>query len=57
MKRLVVYNKVDLVPERIFMEEVRKLHEETKVPFFHLSTKQNVNVNKLLAFVEAKANP
>ena len=52
MKRLVVYNKVDLVPERIFMEEVRKLHAETKVPFFHLSTKQNVNVTKLLSFVE-----
>lgn len=51
MKRLVLYNKVDLVPEKKALEEIRKLHEETKVPFFHLSTKQNVNINKLLGFI------
>lgn len=57
MKRLVVYNKVDLVPERIFLEEVRKIHNESKIPYFHLSTKQNVNINRLLSFVETKASP
>lgn len=39
MKRLVVYNKVDLVPEKQALEEIRKLHAETRVPFMHLSTK------------------
>ena len=57
MKRLVVYNKVDLVPEKQALEVIRKLHAETKVPFFHLSTKQNVNINKLLSFIESKASP
>ena len=57
MKRLVVYNKIDLVPEKTALEEIRKLHEETKVPFFHLSVKQNVNINKLVTFIQAKANP
>ena len=57
MKRVVLYNKIDLVPEKQAIEEIRKLHAETKVPYFHLSTKQNVNINKLLGFIEAKANP
>ena len=57
MKRLVLYNKIDLVPEKQAIEEIRRLHEETKVPYFHLSTKQNVNINKLLNFIQAKANP
>ena len=57
MKRLVIYNKVDLVPEKLALAEIRKLHEETKVPFFHLSTKQNLNINKLLTFIQTKANP
>ena len=39
MKRIVVYNKVDLVPEKQALEEIRRLHDQTKVPFFHLSTK------------------
>lgn len=51
MKRLVLYNKIDLVPDKKALEEIRKLHEETKVPFFHISTKQNVNINKLLGFI------
>lgn len=57
MKRLVVYNKVDLVPEKLALEEIKKLHAETKVPFFHLSTKENVNINKLLSFIQSKASP
>jgi len=51
MKRLVVYNKIDLVQEKVALEEIRKLHEETKVPYFHLSVKQNVNITKLLSFI------
>ena len=39
MKRLVVYNKVDLVPEKLALEEIKKLHTANKVPYFHLSTK------------------
>ena len=51
MQRLVLYNKVDLVPEKIALAEIQKLHEETKVPYFHLSTKKNVNINRLLNFI------
>lgn len=57
MKRLVVYNKIDLVPEKQAILEIKKLHEETKIPFYHTSTKQNVNITKLLQFIDNNANP
>ena len=57
MKRLVVYNKIDLVPEKQALDEIKKLHTSNQLPFYHLSTKQNVNINKLLTFIDNNANP
>ena len=48
MKRLVVYNKHDLVPQRKAQAMIKELHNDSKVPYMHLSTKENVNINKLL---------
>ena len=57
LKRLVVYNKFDLVPERQALEEIKKVHAENQLPFYHLSPKQNVNINRLVSFIDANANP
>ena len=57
MKRLVVYNKIDLVPEKQALEEIKKVHAQNQLPFYHLSTKQNININKLLNFIDINANP
>lgn len=57
MKRLVLYNKVDLVPPRKALEKIKELHQETKIPYMHISTKENVNINKLLTFIGQNANP
>ena len=57
MKRLVVYNKFDLVPDKRALECIKQLHADSKLPFYHLSTKQNLNINKLLAFIDKNANP
>ena len=57
VKKLVLYNKIDLVPDKKALEEIKNIHNETKVPYFHLSTKKNVNINKLLQFISTNANP
>jgi len=56
-KRIVVYNKIDLVPDKAALEKIKKLHAETKIPFMHLSTKENININKLKTFIQQKASP
>jgi ribosome biogenesis GTPase A len=57
MKRLVVYNKIDLVPDRKTIDLIKTLHETEKVPFMHVSTKENININKLITFIQKNANP
>lgn len=57
MKRLVVYNKIDLAFERKAVELIKDIHLNEKdsrgkeVPYMHLSTKKNVNMQKLLSFI------
>lgn len=48
MKRLVVYNKIDLVPARKTLELVKSIHEVSKLPYMTLSNKDNINIGKLL---------
>jgi ribosome biogenesis GTPase A len=33
MKRLVVYNKIDLVPARKALELIKEMHKEDGIPF------------------------
>jgi ribosome biogenesis GTPase A len=47
MKRLIVYNKIDIANEKKTLELIRREHETNKIPYMHISTKDNVNVNKL----------
>ena len=51
MKRLIVYNKIDLVPARKTIELLKELHKEDSQPYMTLSTKENVNIAKLLQFI------
>ena len=55
LKRLVVYNKLDLVPARKAQDLMKSLHEKSDVPYLALSTKQNVNVGKLITFITKNA--
>jgi len=48
MKRLVVYNKIDLVPARKTSELIKSIHDQDKLPYMTLSNKDNVNIGKLL---------
>ena len=48
MKRLVVYNKIDLVPARKASELIKSIHDLDKLPYMTLSNKDNVNIGKLL---------
>jgi len=49
MKRLIVFNKMDLANEKKTLAIIRAIQEQnTKVPTIHVSTKENVNVNKML---------
>jgi mitochondrial GTPase 1 len=57
LKRLVVYNKLDLVPARKAQDLMRSLHEKSAVPYLALSTKQNVNIGKLITFITKNAQP
>jgi ribosome biogenesis GTPase A len=54
MKRMILYNKVDLANEKRSLEIINNIHKEGSekdIPWLHLSTKKNVNVNKLLKFI------
>jgi ribosome biogenesis GTPase A len=54
VKRLVVYNKIDLANEKRTIELIKKIHEQEEmknVPWMHISTKKNINVNKLISFI------
>jgi len=61
VKRLVVYNKIDLTNERKAIELIKELHKDEKdsrgkeVPFLHLSTKKDTNINKLLTFIKSNS--
>ena len=61
MKRLVLYNKIDLANEKKSLELIKALHQDNEslkdVPWMHLSTKKNVNVNKLLTFIQRNSAP
>jgi ribosome biogenesis GTPase A len=63
MKRLVVYNKIDLACERKAVELIKDIHLNEKdakgkeIPYMHLSTKKNVNMQKLLSFIQTNACP
>ena len=52
MKRVIVYNKIDLSNQKKTLELIKALsrYERDKriIGQFHLSTKQNVNLAKLL---------
>ena len=48
MKRLVVYNKFDLVPERKVSDLLKEMHKDDGLAYMTLSTKENININKLL---------
>ena len=52
MKRLIVYNKIDLTPDRKAIELIKTLHADDKTPYMHVSTKEQVNINKLLQFIQ-----
>jgi ribosome biogenesis GTPase A len=60
MKRLVVYNKLDLVPQRKATELIKQLHEnhvDKDVPYLLLSTKDNINIGKMITFITKNAQP
>ena len=59
MKRLVVYNKFDLVPQRK-VNDLLKMHHESqnsKMPYITLSTKEGMNLGKLITFISKNAQP
>ena len=39
------------------MAQIKKLHEASELPFYHLSTKENINISKLMSFIDNNANP
>ena len=51
MKRLVIYNKIDLVPARKASDLLKEMHKDDGIPYMTLSTKENININKLLQFI------
>lgn len=51
IKRLVVFNKMDLANEKKSLDIIKKMMETSKEHWMHVSTKQNVNVTKLQQFI------
>lgn len=52
VKRLVVFNKIDLANESKTMAIIKQIKEkEPKLETIHISTKGNVNMAKLLSFI------
>jgi ribosome biogenesis GTPase A len=51
VNRLVLYNKIDLANEKKSLEIIKKIHEDDPTPWMHISTKKNVNINKLTQFI------
>ena len=53
LKRIVVYNKMDLANQKHTMNLIKEMHEsetaiDKKLKYLHTSSKSNVNINKLL---------
>ena len=58
MKRLIVFNKMDLANEKKSLAIIKQIAESDKnVSVMHLSTKKNLNVQKLLTFVKNNVSP
>ena len=58
MKRLVVFNKMDLANESKTLSIIKKLKEEDpKMECIHISTKKNQNVSKVLTFISQNVSP
>lgn len=59
MKRLVIYNKVDLAPTSRVLDLIKQIHaeepSEKNIPFMHISNKENININKLVNFISTNA--
>jgi len=56
MKRVVVYNKMDLANQKTTLELINQIHEQDGLPWIHTSTKTNSNISKLLKKV-AETSP
>merc|ERR1712086_1210852 len=52
INKLVIYNKIDLANEKKSLDLIRKIHEDDPTPWMHISTKKNVNINKLVTFIQ-----
>ena len=52
MKRIIVFNKMDLDNEKKTLSIIKKIEEESKMPCMHISTKENININKLLSHIQ-----
>ena len=48
LKRIIVYNKMDLANQKQSMDLIKSIHENSKVRYLHTSTKSNTNINTLL---------
>ena len=53
MKRVVVFNKMDVANENKTLGLIKKIKEsDEKLETIHISTKKNQNVSKLLTFIQ-----
>jgi len=58
VKRLVVFNKMDLANESKTLHHIKQLKlGDPAASTLHLSTKQNANVSKLLSFIQENVQP
>ena len=49
MKKIVVYNKIDLANNRKSSEMIKNLqHDDSVIDAFVTSTKENININKIV---------
>lgn len=63
LKRIVVFNKMDLANERKTLAAIKQIESDhlastgQKLESIHISTKKNQNINKLLQFVKSNVSP
>ncbi|CDW87566.1 mitochondrial gtpase 1 [Stylonychia lemnae] len=58
MKRLIVFNKMDLANEKKTLQIIQDIQNKDKnANTLHISTKKNVNVSKLLTFIQKNISP
>ena len=57
MKRIIIFNKIDLANEKQTLAMIKDIKEKEKADTIHISPKKSLNIGKLLTMVSKNISP